>query len=328
MPSRNEIFKEIENAFDFAADNIRRKYLKDLSAYSGNDTIMISSGFSSDPRIPQILTSIGDDDVHGIISALQGLSGDTLDLVIHSLGGTLEATIQIVKCLRNEYVQIRAIIPQNAMSTATMIACACDYIMMGEQSAIGPIDPQISVAGPKESYLVSAWSVINELKQAKLDAKNDPSLAEIWSRRLERYPPGLLTKCEESIVFSREKLEEWLSSWMLKGKKGAKKIAEWLTDHDQHKIMTRPIDRAEARAYGLAVEALESDKIFLEKLNSVYYAAVATHYYTRCVKFVENQNGIGYYLNLEVTPQSEAEPVVAKEPAKPKRISKSRKRRR
>lgn len=31
------------------------------------------------------------------------------------------------------------------MSAATMLACACDEIVMGKQSAIGPIDPQMTL---------------------------------------------------------------------------------------------------------------------------------------------------------------------------------------
>ena len=77
--------------------------------------------------------------------SLHGLTGKELDLILHSPGGSLEAAEQIVTYLRSKYDNIRAIVPQNAMSAATMIACACDEIMMGKHSALGPIDPQITV---------------------------------------------------------------------------------------------------------------------------------------------------------------------------------------
>ena len=96
------------------------------------------------------------------MSALHGLKGKVLDLVLHSPGGSLEAADQIVQYIRSKYEHIRAIIPQNAMSAATMIACACDEIVMGKQSAIGPTDPQITFPTPSGDWGTishfSAWT--------------------------------------------------------------------------------------------------------------------------------------------------------------------------
>ena len=79
------------------------------------------------------------------MSALHELKGEELDLILHSPGGSLEVSEQVVTYLRSKYRHIRAVVPQNAMSAATMIACACDGIVMGKHSALGPIDPQITV---------------------------------------------------------------------------------------------------------------------------------------------------------------------------------------
>jgi ClpP class serine protease len=59
------------------------------------------------------------------MAALHGAKNSNLDIIIHSPGGSLEAAEQIVNYLRAKQGHIRAIIPQNAMSAATMIACAC-----------------------------------------------------------------------------------------------------------------------------------------------------------------------------------------------------------
>ena len=37
---------------------------------------------------------------------------------------------------------IRAIVPQLALSAGTMVALACKEIIMGKHSSLGPIDPQ------------------------------------------------------------------------------------------------------------------------------------------------------------------------------------------
>jgi ClpP class serine protease len=68
---------------------------------------------------------------------------------------------------------IRAIIPQIAMSAGTMIACSCKSIIMGKQSNIGPIDPQIRG--------IPASGVIEEFERAKDEVAKDPKSIPIWS---------------------------------------------------------------------------------------------------------------------------------------------------
>ena len=67
-----------------------------------------------------------------------------LDLILHTPGGDTAATESIVDYLHNMFGNnIRAIVPQLAMSAGTMIACSCKEIIMGLQSSLGPIDPQL-----------------------------------------------------------------------------------------------------------------------------------------------------------------------------------------
>lgn len=83
--------------------------------------------------------SLVQEDIQGFMPAMHGQSKDQLDLIIHSPGGHVEAVEQIINYLLSKYSHIRAIVPQSAMSAATMLACACDEIVMGKHSAIGPI---------------------------------------------------------------------------------------------------------------------------------------------------------------------------------------------
>jgi ClpP class serine protease len=50
------------------------------------------------------------------------LKGKDLDLIVHSPGGSPEATEAIVTYLRSKFNDIRVIVPQAAMSAATMLA--------------------------------------------------------------------------------------------------------------------------------------------------------------------------------------------------------------
>lgn len=306
MPSRNEILEEIKNYKGGPQDNVRQAYLKDLAEFTGRDTIVYSSAFTSSKaaQLPPFLLGIYREDVQGFMSALHGLKNNKLDLIIHSPGGDPNTAEQIVKYLRGKYDHIRVIIPQNAMSAATMIACAADVIMMGKHSAIGPIDPQITFPTGTGTFTAPAQSILDEFEMAKEEVKKDPETAPIWVRRLDKYPPGFLKICENAIALSKEMVANWLSSWMFKDDENkrakAERIAEWLSDTNLHKTHGRPISIKDATNAGLKVMPLEEDNELQDKVLSVFHASMITHETTNCVKFIENQHGDGTFLRVNV----------------------------
>ncbi len=182
MPSRNKIYSRINKLKASAQDNIRREYIKDLHNYTKRDTIIYSSAFTTinAKNIPAVFLGIDSDDIHGFMSALYKLKDDKLDLIIHSPGGSAEVAEQIVKYLRAKYKHIRAIVPQNAMSAATMIACACDVIIMGKHSAIGPIDPQIIFSTPTGQFSAPAQAILDEFNMAKSEVAQNPKTAPLF----------------------------------------------------------------------------------------------------------------------------------------------------
>src|SRR5438093_5112058 len=115
MPARIEIQQEILVLRATAQDLVRRRYLKQLHTQTQRDTIIYASDFLS-PKSAKLApgaVSVTTHDVQGFMSALHGLKGESLDLILHSPGGSLEAAEQIVQYLRSKYNHIRAIIPQN-----------------------------------------------------------------------------------------------------------------------------------------------------------------------------------------------------------------------
>ncbi len=307
MPARNDIQNEIISAKNTAQDNVRRKYIKELSDYTERDTIIYITAYTTVKmaNIPPALVSVMNDDIHGFMSALNELKNDKLDLIIHSPGGSAEAAEQIVNYLRAKYKHIRAIIPQSAMSAATMIACACDEIIMGKHSAIGPIDPQITFPTPTGSFTAPAQSLLSEFEQAKSEIIANPNIAPLWVSKLNNLPHGILDICKNTTDLSIDKVELWLSSYMFKGakdgKKKAKKIAKWLGTASNHKTHGRPIPFKIAKAEGLKIIELEDDQILQEKVLSVFHSSIVTIEVTNCIKLIENQNGKGTY--IKVTPK-------------------------
>jgi len=198
MPGRNDIATEITS--NDRQDVVRRRYLSELSKHTGRNTIIYSTAFTCKKvqlqQLPGMLLSVTPEDIQGFMASIHDLQGDQLDLILHSPGGSAESAEQIINYLRSKFNHIRAIVPQNAMSAATMLACGCDEIVMARHSAIGPIDPQMGVtSGNGSSYFIPAQSILDEFEQAKSEVSGNPKLATLWVSRINSYPHGFFKKC-------------------------------------------------------------------------------------------------------------------------------------
>jgi hypothetical protein len=273
-----------------------------LQAKTGRDVIIYATAFTSSRigQIPPYMLQITAEDIQGFMAALHGLNGKSLDLILHSSGGSLEAAEQVVQYLRAKYDHIRAIVPQNAMSAATMIACACDEIVMGKQSALGPIDPQITFPTKDGFRTAPAFDLLAEFSQAKAEVSADPKVAPIWVNKIRDYPPGILTTCKRTTELSVEKVKVWLALYMFRGEPDAggkaEAIAGWLGTAMEHKTHGRPINLTLAQEKGLKVVPLEGDQGFQDLVLSVYHASCISFEVTPCVKFIENHNGRGWFI--------------------------------
>lgn len=310
MPTREEISREILIAKEGAQDTIRRRYLADLHAHTGRNTVLYASAFNSHRPVPDYVVQVTQQDIQGFMAALHGLSGDNLDLILHSPGGSLEAADQIVGYLRSKFTHVRAIIPQNAMSVATMIACACDEIVMGKHSALGPIDPQITFPTSSGRFTAPAQAILDEFEQARQEIIANVAAAPVWIGKLSNYPAGFLQICSNTVQQAKSKVADWLKAYMFRndteGAKRATAIGEWLGEAKNHMTHGRPISIGVARDQGLRVTALEDDQQLQERVLSVYHSTVLTFEATTCVKIVENHNGKGWYMNVNVEPAAGA----------------------
>ena len=302
MANRNEIIERITRLTRHGQDIVRQEYLTSLHQYTNCDTVVYAVQFTPRmPGSPMNATSITLDDISGFMTCLNGLRGEKLDLVLHSPGGELNAADQLVQYLRSKYKYIRAIIPQNAMSAATMIACACDEIILGKQSAIGPIDPQITI--PRQNGVtmsLPAHSILEDFKRAKIEISQDKSSAAVWLPKIMELPNGVLDLCQKTIDLAKSKVADWLDNNMFNSdqcKKG-QFIAEWLGDFTKHKTHGKPINYDLAKSIGLKVSLLENDQQLQEKVLNVYHATLITFDTTHCVKIIENHNGVGAYCML------------------------------
>ena len=153
-------------------DAVRRKYLRDLNAKTGRNTVLYATKWTQTPAGNPEVVSITQEDIQGFMEVLHGLQGPNLDLIVHSPGGSAEATEALVSYLRTKFSDIRVIIPQAAMSAATMLACAANKIVMGKHSSIGPTDPQILVQTRYGTQFVPAQAILDQFVRAQEECKN------------------------------------------------------------------------------------------------------------------------------------------------------------
>ncbi len=68
---------------------------------------------------------------------------DPVTLVLHSTGGQTIAGFKIADLLKKRQGPVQAIIPEEALSAATLIALSTQKIIMLNKSKVGPVEPQL-----------------------------------------------------------------------------------------------------------------------------------------------------------------------------------------
>ncbi|WP_371545880.1 hypothetical protein OG266_13900 [Streptomyces sp. NBC_00554] len=295
MPGWGDILREIgESASQGSAgpdfDLIRRKYLTELHAHTGRNVVLYATDFLGAQANPAN-TSITLQDMQGLMECFRDLPGPSLDLILHSPGGSPEAANSLVSYMRSKYEDVRVFVPLAAMSAATMWALSANVIVMGKHSQLGPIDPQLVTGG----RAMPARALIRQFERAAEECSNDATRLSVWLPILQQYAPGLLEVCAQYEELGRELVKEWLRSYMLAADpdrdQKSEAIAKYFADADLHKAHGRGIDRDHARAQGVIVEDLEDDQVLQDLVLSVFHATTQTFGGTGAVKIIENHIG-------------------------------------
>lgn len=301
MPSWIQVLNEIQGTrVDNPLDTIRRKYLETMYNYTGRNVIAYYSGFL---QKPQSDVTIDDNDKNALMQAVYGLDKSKgLDIILHTPGGKIAATESIVIYLRSLFGKdIRAFVPQIAMSAGTMIALSCKEIVMGKQSNIGPIDPQIGG--------VSCAGVIEEFENAIRCIKDDPDSASLWQVIISRYHPTFLGDCQKTIDWSNKMVIDWLCTNMLADHVSpnidAQKIVDTLGSHQETFNHEKHIHIDECRRLGIKVVPLEElDKKEIDGCKDLQDCVLTIHHTymhtfsnSSAVKIVENHLGSAMIMN-------------------------------
>jgi ATP-dependent protease ClpP protease subunit len=299
MPTWNDILAEINRAGS-THDLVRRRYLKRLATKTKRNTIIYYSGWLQKADLYRQQTwefTLNDADKNGLMATIYEMPrAKGLDLVLHTPGGDMAATESLVDYLRQMFgTDIRAIVPQIAMSGGTMIALACKQIIMGKHSNLGPIDPQFSG--------IPAHAIKEDFERAVREVQTAPHTAPIWQIILSKYGPALIGESAKAIAWADQMTKEWLVTGMFNGEADAAtkadRVVRELGDHAITMSHARHISLKAAQGLGLKVIALEDDQALQDAVLSVHHAAILTMNMTPAVKLIENDRGVAFIQQMQ-----------------------------
>ncbi len=275
-----------------------KKYLSWIQKfYSGANVIVYASAWYEKPEAPANTIMIMPEDIHGFMTAVYGLDcKKDLVLIIHSPGGSGFATDTIISYLRDKgFPKLTAIIPVTAKSAGTMMALGCDEIVMGRQSELGPIDPQMPIG----SSYVSSVAILEEFETIRERIKINPLEREVYEPIISQIGPGALREAENALNFSESLIKDWLKRFMFckaeNSAESAQKAVDAFSRGDEGKKQhARRIDRSECRALGLSIMDLEKNNDLQDSVLSVYHLISILFGSTQYTKIVANHEMAGW----------------------------------
>lgn len=299
MPSWNDIYAEmkaegLKQGLQLDFDGVRRSKIRAVEQVTGRPLIIYVADMSHPEKTannPQngLITL---DDIDGFIEATTGIHGDSLDVLLHSPGGSAEATESIVSMLRKKFRHLRFIVPSVAKSAATMLAMSGDQILMTDTAELGPIDPQFILGGGRPA---PAQAILDEFEQAKDELRTNPTPA--WIPKLQMYGPGLLQQCQNAIALAEQLVSSWLRAYMFSGEANAdqhaKEVAKKLNDHVYWRSHGRRIDIPWLTGADVQLNVLDisTDQKLYDAVRALYLAIKITLDFTGAFKIVENGQG-------------------------------------
>lgn len=168
---------------------LRQLLITDIEAITDRELVVCFS------RLDQ---SINEQDSNDLSEILEGVKGDSIDIMLHTAGGYVDAVEKFITVLRYLKPDYQVIIPSWAKSGGTLIALSSKMILLGVNSEMGPVDPQINVP---DCGVVPAEYVSQDPKYEGVYAKIAQGMFERSNKLAEKY-------LREGMLAGQEKLIE------------------------------------------------------------------------------------------------------------------------
>lgn len=267
-------------------DGKRLELLQLLSQKTGRNIITYYSSWLTKPNIANL--DIVDGDKNAFMQAIYRMDKKKgLDLILHTPGGNIAAAESIVDYLHSIFGDdIRAIVPQMAMSAGTMIAISCPTIIMGKESSLGPVDPQF--------HGISCQEAVDEFDQAVAAVSANPASLGLWQVRISKYSPTFLVSCKNALDWSKSYTKNWLARNYQLDDASADNMSKPFVDHSESKSHARHFSIDQCKSFGLNILDLESDNDLQDLILSLHHTYMIFFDKSTAFKAVENQLGARY----------------------------------
>jgi hypothetical protein len=284
-------------------DRVRREKLAALEAHAKHPAVLYATDFLNEDkiRLAQNAMTISPDDMRGLAEVTRGLQADTVDLILHSPGGSPEAAESIVAVLRGQFKTVRVLVPVMAKSAATMIALAANEILMPLSAELGPIDPQFLLSdGRGGQRMTPAQAIIDEVERARQAVTSQQPDAPVWLMQVQGHPPGLYQQALNAVDLSKKLVGKWLEGYMFAGETDAaakaQAVVNYLADHNRFLSHARRVDIKMLSDLGVKIANItEVDRELWQLLEELWYAVDHTFRGPPVLKMWENSRGIGFF---------------------------------
>lgn len=220
----------VSNTIEWVAQRdrcLRQALIREIEELRGRPLIAMVHMQSPDPRRT---VQLDESDILYLADAFERIAAaEEFDLLIHTLGGSTDATQSMLEYLYNCRKTFRAIVPMAAKSAGTIFSLAAKSVAMGRVSQLGPIDPQVDG--------VPAWYLLRD-ENTRFAGFAEACIASVRMMAAGAIERGLM----------RDATPE-----------RRKACVDNLMSPDRYPSHGHAIDVDEAEHLGLAVESFEDD---------------------------------------------------------------------
>lgn len=288
-------------------DGVRRERISIIEGITHRPLIVYATSFLERDKAQAARGEVGIDNYDPVAfdEVIATIEGESLDVLLHSPGGSPEAAESIVTLLRSRFKYLRFIVPHMAKSAATMICCAGDEILMDERSELGPIDPQLQLVRADGVIIMApAQAILKQFDKATESLAKNPKQIAAWLPILQPLAPSLLTECESANNLSEQLVIEWLKKYMFNGRPDADNMAsaaaKYLADSSLHLSHGRRIGIEQLKGLNLNILDLREHLELRNAIWNLYHAIYWTFQDTNAFKIVESCHGTAYIRQIMI----------------------------
>lgn len=239
----------------------RQQLIREIESITGRTLLCYICGENAE---------ISRDDTIGIVEILHNVRpGSSIDLMLHTLGGDVDAAEKLINMVRAAVVQggcLRAIVPDSAKSAGTLMALGANEIVMSDTSELGTIDPQLDLKDSKGNNIVhSVLSYLDAYENAAADLRRDPE-DPVFKVQMSHFDPTVKQTFEAVKLRARTLAENLLKRVGL----NYTAIVDALMDTKRFPSHSQMIGYETAKEIGLSITYLPSEDMVWQKYWELY----------------------------------------------------------